>query len=70
MRIFLNMKMQNKTLCLYTFQDENKSQTYGVINLVTSHLQLNIFSCKLFATKKIYPICFSFHFHLEKYIIK
>ncbi len=69
MPIFLNMKMQDKTPCLYTFQDENESQNIWNKNLVASHLRLNIFSCKLLAIKKLYPICFGFHSHLEKYII-
>ncbi len=47
-----------------------KAKTYGIKILVASDLQLNIFRCKLFATKNIYPICFGFHSHLEKYIIK
>ncbi len=47
-----------------------KAKTYVIKNLATSRLRSNIFSCKLLATKKNYPICFSFHSHLEKYIIK
>ncbi len=47
-----------------------KAKTFGIKFLVTSCLRLNIFNCKLFATKKVYPICFGFHSHLEKYIIK
>ncbi len=47
-----------------------KAKTYGIKILVASQLNLNIFSYKLLAIKKIYPICFGFHCHLEKYIIK
>ncbi len=47
-----------------------KAKTYVIKKLAASRLRLNIFSCKLLAIKKNYPICFSFHFHLEKYIIK
>jgi hypothetical protein len=32
-----------------------KAKTYGINFLVASDMQLNIFSCKLFATKKIIP---------------
>ncbi len=47
-----------------------KAKTYVIKNLAASRLRLNIFSCKLLATNFFYPICFSFHYHLEIYIIK
>jgi hypothetical protein len=44
-----------------------KAKTYGIKNLAASYLQLNIFSCKQHAIKKLYPKRFGFHFHFEKY---
>ncbi len=46
-----------------------KAKTYGIRILIASYMQLNIFSCKLLAIKKVYPICLGFQSHLEKYII-
>ncbi len=58
-----------------------KAKTYGIKLLVTSHLQLNIFSCKWFATKFFIPYVLapfsswnvykqdvlSLHFHIYKH---